>query len=320
MSPTNTDHIHVGKDGWLFVVAGSNNVIGQFNSSSYMAFQLETWRKILIQRRFKFRKLGVLYRHIVVPEKLSIYDDKLDGIEIDIALSPAHRLTRTFPRMPKRWHAVGGPIDALRLRRTCVDLIKPMRAARLREDLYHRTDSHWSFAGRCIAYQAICQACGALAQSDMAERPFTVADYAGDLGSVFNPKRTETARFYNVQRDAVRVYASPIVEARERANLLHTLHVGAHVIYSNANAGDPRRVVLFGDSYAHFSTHMLTIMLAETFREVHFVWSTSLDWGYIHDIKPDVVMTEIAERFMFRTPDDTFDIRQYAAERFNQEL
>ena len=78
--------------------------------------------------------------------------------------------------------------------------------------------------------------------------------------------------------------------------------------------------MLFGDSYAHFTPIMLTIMLAETFREVHFVWSASIDWGYVERARPDLVIVEIAERFMLRVPDDTFDLEAHAAERFGDEL
>jgi len=73
----------------------------------------------------------------------------------------------------------------------------------------------------------------------------------GDLGSAFDPPRRARSRTVQMQQDAVRIYGSPIVEAREKAGLLHTLHVGAHVIYGNTKATDPRRLALFGDSFSH---------------------------------------------------------------------
>ncbi|MDP4024480.1 hypothetical protein Q8W71_17785 [Methylobacterium sp. NEAU 140] len=320
MDQASADHIHVGHDGWLFLISGSNNVVDQFNKSDYMTFQVESWRKIILRRRHRLARMGIVYRHVVVPEKLTIYEDRLDGISIEVALSPARRLPRMFPRRPRRWHHVGGPLDALRLRRTCVDLIEPMRAQRAGADLYFRTDSHWNLAGCLIGYRAVCRAFGARPRDDFDRRPSLIVEHAGDLGSALDPPRTETARVHALQRDAARSYASPIVLTRERAGLSHTLHVGAHVIYANAQASDPRVLVLFGDSYAHFAPSALTIMLAETFREVHFIWSTSVDWAYVERVKPDLVLTEIAERFMFRTPDDRFDLERYAAERFGDEI
>ena len=118
--------------------------------------------------------------------------------------------------------------------------------------------------------------------------------------------------FIAVQRDAVRYYANPLVERHERTGTSHLLHRGAHVGYRNARPRDGRRLLLFGDSYSHLAPIMLTIMLAETFQDVHFVWSTSLDWSLIDRIALDIVLTEMAERFAIRLPDDTFDVDAYA--------
>ena len=30
MASSNTDHIHVGRDGWLFLKTGTNDILGQF--------------------------------------------------------------------------------------------------------------------------------------------------------------------------------------------------------------------------------------------------------------------------------------------------
>ncbi|MCJ2031372.1 hypothetical protein MKK50_18570 [Methylobacterium sp. J-043] len=322
MSDTATDHIHVGKDGWLFVVAGSNNVIAQFNESGFMAHQTELWRQRIAGRAARARELGIAYHHVVVPEKLSVYDGFLDGIAVDHRLSPARRLIRGLPR---RWwlsrlkgHLREWPVTRV-LRRTCIDLVEPMRAARAGEDLFYRTDSHWTFAGCHLAYREICRALRAAPCPDLAARGFRETEISGDLGGRFDPPRIERTRIHDLQRDAVRRYASPIVQAREAAGRADTLHVGSHVIYANATPRDPRRLVLFGDSYSHFAPLMLTIMLAETFAEVHFVWSTSVDWSYVERTRPDILLTEIAERFMFRVPDDAFNLDDYAAERFGEE-
>jgi alginate O-acetyltransferase complex protein AlgJ len=112
-----------------------------------------------------------------------------------------------------------------------------------------------------------------------------------------------------VLRDAERVYASPIIARLEAQGEGAAMRRGARVIYRNASPdADPRRLVLFGDSYANFVTEaasgVLTPMLAETFREFHFVWSSSVDWAYVERVRPDILVTEISERFMARVPVD----------------
>lgn len=49
-------------------------------------------------------------------------------------------------------------------------------------------------------------------------------------------------------------------------------------------------------------------MLAETYRDMHFVWSTNLDYDLIARIRPQIVITEIAERFMGTRPTDKFTV------------
>jgi alginate O-acetyltransferase complex protein AlgJ len=302
------EHVHVGRDGWLFLTAGSNNVVGQFSRSRLMARRVRGWRRLVVARVRGCERLGCRYLHVIVPEKLTVYDHKLsEGLRVKVRLSPALRLRRAL-----FWHRSA--------RRACLDLVGAFRAVRDARDLYFRTDSHWSFAGCDTAYRLICAACGAVPK-DLSGEPQEWRQMAGDLGSKLTPPQSERWPIRGLQRDAVRVHASPIVELRERTGRADKLHVGAHVIYRNDAAGtDPRRVVLFGDSYAHFAPIMLTALIAETFAEVHFVWSSSLDWGYVERVRPDLVIGQVAERFMFELPDDRFDLEAYAAERFGTEL
>lgn len=325
MASSNTDHIHVGRDSWLFLKTGTNDILGQLERPEAMAELIWAWRSLVSNRERRLRALGIRYRHVVAPDKLVIYDNHLDGITIAPAASPAYRLLHAEPDLGPAWRRGPRALYAdwrrrKRWRQTCIDLVAPMRAARDTADLYCRTDTHWSFDGCYLAYAEICRAFGTEPRADLRDRPFTPVDHDGDLGSAFDPPRRAPSRAYRIQRDAVRTYASPIVAAREKAGLLHTLHGGANVVYRNETAADPRRLALFGDSFSHVMPYMLTILLAETFREVHFVWSTSLDWSYIARTKPDLVLTEVAERFMAQLPDDSFSLDAYVQERFGAEL
>ncbi len=135
-----------------------------------------------------------------------------------------------------------------------------------------------------------------------------------DLGEKLPARPVETAMHGKIDYEARRVFASPLVEAYEAAGRAIDLHVGAHVRFRNDSPdADPRTVVLFGDSYAHFAPIMLTGLVAETFREVHFVWSSSIDWSYVAAVKPDLLLFEIAERFLVRLPDDSFDVAAQGA-------
>jgi hypothetical protein len=78
------------------------------------------------------------------------------------------------------------------------------------------------------------------------------------------------------------------------------------------------KVVLFGTSFSEYRTHLLTGMLAETVSELHFVWSTSIDFDYVEREKPDILIAEIAERFIPTCPSNNFSIEQCSADGLRQ--
>ena len=288
--------VHAGRDGWLFLTGGTNRVLDQYGRSLRLWWTLRRWARLIEARHARAGALGIRYVHAVVPEKLTIYDDRTDGLAYDPARSPARQLERRLAALPGY-----------------VDLVAPMRAAREAAPLFRRTDTHWTYEGCLIGARALLRACGAIPPADLATRPRFESEELGDLAEKLPPGRPrETVIHWAVAREARRVYASPLVEAYERAGRGADLHVGAHVVYRNESpASDPRIVVLFGDSYAHYAPILLTSFLAECFRELHFVWSSSLDWGYIERVRPDILIFEMAERFLVRLARDDFDVAAY---------
>ncbi|MDB5448376.1 MAG: hypothetical protein JWQ97_3693, partial [Phenylobacterium sp.] len=78
------------------------------------------------------------------------------------------------------------------------------------------------------------------------------------------------------------------------------------------------RLMLFGDSFSEYRTHLLTGLLAETFAETAFIWSSAIDWGLVQKFKPNVLLTELAERFMEQVPNDDLDLNAFASHRLEQ--
>jgi alginate O-acetyltransferase complex protein AlgJ len=74
-------------------------------------------------------------------------------------------------------------------------------------------------------------------------------------------------------------------------------------------------VVIFGDSFMDFQDSNPTVIFAENFREVHFVWSPSIDYAYVARVGAHIVISETAERFMISVPTDDYDIVQDEARR-----
>ncbi|GJE56168.1 MULTISPECIES: alginate O-acetyltransferase AlgX-related protein [Methylobacterium] len=290
--PDPSKTVHVGRDGWLFLVGGSNAVLSQYHRLSWYWLRLRAWAWLIRQRTARAQALGIRCVHMVVPEKLSVYDDRTDGLRYDPARSPARRLGR-------RLAGLSG----------YVDLVAPMRAARGEAQLYRRTDSHWTYDGCYIAYRALMRACGAIPPPDIGDRLRFTHEGVWDLGEKLPERPRETVTNWVIDRDAKRVWASPLVEAYEAAGRAGDLHTGAHVVYRNISPhADPRTLVLFGDSCAHYTRILLTGFLAESFAEMHFIWSSSIDWAYVARVRPDILVVEMAERFLARLPADDFDV------------
>ena len=296
MERRHRETVHRGRDGWLFLVGGTNNVLRQYRRSLGNWWHLRRWARLIEARSARAQALGMRYVHTLVPEKLSIYDNLTVGLDYDPSLSKARRLAAR--RAPRPGSAPRAP---------------PRRAPRAAATpLFRKTDSHWTYDGCLLAHRALLRACGAVPPPDLGERVRFTAEGLWDLGDKLPDRPRETVTNWTVHRDAVRIHASPLVESYEAAGRCGDLHVGAHVIYRNDSpAADPRTVVLFGDSYAHYAPIMLTAFLSESFRELHFVWSSSLDWSYIEKVRPDILMFEMAERFLARVPSDDFDVSAY---------
>lgn len=296
--------IHVGRDGWLFLIGGTNKVLHQFGTPGFSRMDLWRWRRLLAWRARRCAALGAVYLHTVAPEKLTVCRDAVDGLAFDVDRAPVLRL--------RRW------LRLSRARAAWVDLVEPLRAARREVQTFAHTDSHWTFEGCEIVYRTLCRAMAVAPRTDFdARRSNETVHFSGDLGVKFNPQRSETARSCRFASEARRVYANDFLRRLEESGRGWDAHIGAHVVYRNEDPKvDPRRLVVFGDSYCQhgptIAVATLTAFLADTFREVHFVWSTSIDWTYLAEVRPDIVLTEIAERFMVDLPLRGFRIEHLA--------
>ena len=187
--------------------------------------------------------------------------------------------------------------------------------------LFWKTDTHWTFYGVFGAYQLICAKLGIQPQNELLNRKQNRARLIMDEGGKLDPPIYEEASFFQVQKDSNRIFANELVRYTEDNNLekLGTgLHLGSNVIFKNNLTKNRNKVIIFGDSFSEYRPNYLTGVLAETFQETHFVWSTSIDFKYVEKVKPDIVITEIVERFMPKVPEDDFNLDIYVKNKIKQ--
>ena len=296
--------VHQGDDGWLFLVGGSNQVLRFMTEpDAFPDSAVEAWLTLMRERRERCRTFGTTYVHLIAPEKLTVYHEKFRGDLPCRQRSPAWRL----PAAAR--HAELGDVVA-----------DPLAYFMRNKDdykLYWQTDTHWTFEGCLCAYQILCGHLGVKPNPGIWMDRTSGADLLLDLGSKLDPPVREFFTLGRFLQHARRVAANPLVVFKERMQRENEggLHVGSNVVFCNfGEAAVRKRVVLFGDSFSEYRPHLLTGMLAETFQEVHFVWSTSLDWSYIERVKPDLLITEAAERFANQVPRDDFNLDSYVVQ------
>jgi alginate O-acetyltransferase complex protein AlgJ len=299
--PPGAQDVHRGKDGWLFLVGGSNRTLNFYTSpDAFPDAIVQKWLLLLRARRERCQLLGATYAHLIVPEKLTVYHDKFDGELPYRGQSPALRL-------PAAARAAG-------LADVVVDVVPYFMQQKAHYKLFWQTDTHWTFEGCLCALQILCSHLRLEASPAIVRGQRRQAALLLDLGAKLDPPVREEFVMMSYPDGARRVAVNPLVAFKERTRRDNDigLHVGSNVVFCNYRPeAINKTVVLFGDSFAEYRPHLLTGMLAETFREVHFVWSTSLDWGYIERVKPDLLITAAAERFAAQVPSDTFDLDHY---------
>lgn len=305
-----SSEVTVGHDGWLFLTGGANEVIRYYNDPTYFgAREINAWADLIAQRAAMAASRSILYAHMAPPEKLTIYPEFFPSILTHPDQTPARSVPKAFSEDSRRSILTPAFIDTL----PALELAKAEG-----QQLYWKTDTHWTFEGAYAAYLALCERVGAAPDRTIPARNFNYGPLVLDLGAKLSPPPIEIYRTQHIQFHAVRNYANELVLYKEENQLEGEpgLHGGSHVIFQNRSpTADPRRLVLFGDSYAEYRPVLLTAILAETFAEVHFIWSASIDWGYVDEIRPDILVTELAERFMTYVPADDLDIQALARDR-----
>jgi alginate O-acetyltransferase complex protein AlgJ len=300
----NHPDVHIGRDGWLFLIGGTNRAMTQYRRNPAWWWRLWRWRKLIEARASRCERLGIMFLQVVVPEKLTIMSDKCAARIVDPALAPAVRLASLMAQSPASSHYV--------------DLVPVLSEGVRNEELFLRTDPHWNYKGCYVGYKRICAALRVKPRDDLLDRPFLEFDAPGNLGGKLTPPVTEYVRVHCAIKDATRRSVNELVTRYNDRGGKGPVR-GSQAIYENLAAqADPRRLLIFGDSNSNFDPTQLTGMFAETFREVHFVWSSSLDWRLIEELKPDILIAEIAERFLKRVVDDKFDAEAMVAARLRE--
>ncbi|WP_131118344.1 hypothetical protein [Lichenihabitans psoromatis] len=292
--------VSLGQDGLIYLTGGTNGTLKLYSDRLFQAdVDRDGWIALVAARSAFFAEQNIPWRFVLSTEKLSIYgDDELARQLAEPVTSPGQAFKSVIQD-----DAVLYPRDLLR--------------AEIAQNVYVKTDSHWSPVGAFLVFQEMMRSVGlSLDWGRYTAMPDGRLTYHGDLWSADYGDVGPDVFLRRKIDPAIRtVYKNPIVGLSEARGGRVGLHVGSHLIWRNPTAEVKKNVILFGSSFSEsrLECTLLSYLFALYFEEVHFIWSTSLDKSYITRTRPDYVFVEMPERFVRQVPADDLSIERFGA-------
>ena len=257
-----------GRDGWLFY-ADDGAMEDYAEAPPFTGAELEQWRHTLQDTADWLRAQGIAYVFVIAPDKHVIYHEYMPDTIRPAAISRIDQLVSYL-----RQHST------VRV----VDLRPALFAAKDRERLYHRTDTHWNDRGAFVGYQCIVDALkedvpALRSPSRRAFEPRVVQSPGLDLAGMLG--LTEVLR----EEDLVLVARDPVARILEPRNPNRRL-THARIVTEAPNHGP--RAVMFMDSFGP----ALVPFLSEEFSRAVYLWQDNIDATVVQQESPQVVIQE----------------------------
>jgi hypothetical protein len=257
-----------GRDGWLFY-ADDGAMADYAAAPPFTGAELEQWRHTLQDTSDWLRAQGIAYVFVIAPDKHVIYREYMPETIRRSAISRIDELVSHL-----REHST------VRV----VDLRPPLLAAKARERLYHRTDTHWNDRGAFVGYQSIIDALtedfpALQHRSRSAFEPRVVRSPGLDLAGMLG--LTEVLS----EEDLLLVPRHPT------ARILEPLHPNRRLTHGRIVTDAPNRgprAVVFMDSFGP----ALVPFLSEDFSRVVYLWQDNIDPQVVQQERPQVVIQE----------------------------
>jgi len=275
-----------GRNKRLFIANDSNEVIKQHRGERLLNdSQVKAWRRV-IETRYAFCTVkGISYRLMIVPDAHAVHKDELPQLDNINAERPIDQISSAL-------------YDHSYISYPLVEL---KDAAKIGES-YHPVDSHYTAYGAYVCYKRIMQDLRVnipiLEDNDV---ELITKMGSGDLGEKFSPHRVANYTECVVkQGNAKKVWNNAVTNR------------GHISVWVNSNSSLPT-CVLFTDSYGW----KIQRFLAESFSKLFIIHSPLLEHDAIDVLKPNIVLSLMAERFLIYTPKDIFDksAMQFAHEK-----
>lgn len=282
-------HVQLGRAPWLFYTpkpAGMN-----FDGvRPFTLAELDRWYSVLEHRFEWLARHGCRYLLFIPPNKETIYPEHLDRV---------YRANHARSRLDQL-------LDHLRSRQCrveVVDIRQPMLEGKMRERLYHRTDSHWNDRGAFIGYQYVT---ASLARMFPSIQPLPRSAFretaderkGGDLATMVYLNERNHEEWLNLLPRSPQRWHDAKDKVTWPAKATFPL---AKPFATECDESRLPRAVMFHDSFCL----ALQPFLSEHFRRIAYVWHDDLHQDVVERERPEIVIQELLERKLTHlTPND----------------
>ena len=280
--------VHIGKDGWYYYT-GDNNL--QIATGEYPLTQ-ETLDQILVTHiaiRDKLKAQGIEYVVVFPTSKVSIYPENMRYGNGKVRQTPVD-IVADYLEKNSDLH--------------CIRLKERLLNEKKNQQVFFKTDTHWTQAGSYVAYKEIIKKLKAwnLCDTDPVEVSFEQSTFSGEFNSMLGVKLPVDQIYNSIIRNP-KAIMNPKTDKHKRFSDLVEREGITNPCWSFENNSllKKRIVMTTGDSM--FGGWNVTQLLAENFSEFYYIWEgANIRQSFLEEIKPDIVIAERTERYLNSYP------------------
>lgn len=260
-----SSQVLIGKDGYLFFEETLDDYL---NLSQLSENDLIRFNRSMQLQSDAMARLGIASYFMVVPNKASIYGERMPGY-----LKPVGE-TNLLEQLRK--------ID---LAMDFIDVKDALILAKEETELpiYHARDSHWNAVGAAIGYEFMMAELGQTSLHLIGQTPVRSKDWLGDLSIMLYPDKSDDDFQYT--------YDLPKAFTFTRA-----IRTFEDMEFESINPTKEGHLFLFRDSFAN----ALVPYLSDSFARVNYSRVFPYDYRDVKTMDIDTLVIEIAERNLNR--------------------
>jgi hypothetical protein len=279
-----------GHNGRLFLDNDQNQVVLQHRGEVLFSERdLRHWRLLLETRIAMLERLGIRYFFLVPPNAHAVYPE-------DLPADAAGGETRPILQL----------MDHLAEHGSDASLIYPLEeiVATKPRNVYPKNDPHWTSIGAFVAFKRLVKDVSQVVpvhRLDWDDVVFTDVMQMGELGFKVEP-----------QQEAEHVVAW-VPEPRAYLVSDNQVFNTGSIVSTECAHAPPTSCLVMGDSFSD----ALWPFFAASFGQFTFAHAPTVDYDFVRECRPDVVVSVLNERFMISIPDDLGGrtVRDFEAEK-----